>query len=841
MKHKILLMSIWLPLISMGQISLTANEMPVAGDTARFTNAVVNPLINYGATGVNHTWNFANLRNNGQDLKNYKSVTSTGIIYALFFSNLPFNPNRATVAEAGQQLPSNPLLTIDNPYNFYFRSNSVYKQVGMGAEIAGIPTPITYSQHDVIYNLPLHYNDNDTSYSAWHIGLPGLGYYGFSQTRINKVDGWGTIITPRGTYDVLRVKTQLFAKDTIAVDTLNLHFALNRPKVTQYKWLANNEVIPVLQITTTEILGLEVVTEIFYRDDYNKIQTTPLNSAYCAGSAIEVPFVANGSYNGSAFLQPANVFTAQLSDANGSFANPVSIGTLTSRVSGTISATIPANTPTGTGYRIRVVSSSPSVIGTDNGEDFSIENTPVSAISANGPLTFCENNSVVLQSVNFDPGYTYQWMVNNTNVNSAISSNHTATSSGIYTLNITNSCGSVVSNSLAVNVNPLPIASVTSSSPVTFCDGGSVLLNTLFDSTLTYQWLLNGISISGETSNILQANLSGDYKVAATNGCGTTTSVPISVVVESMPVAGNITTSTTTLCLGDSLMLNSSTSAPLIEWYLNNQLIAGAGGNSYYATVAGDYTIVASNTCGADTSAILSLMQGTPPVAVVTSSGALTFCDGDSVILTASTGNDFTYQWLLDGVYTGDTSSAITVNSNGLYHVEITNSCGTSASVAVQVIVHSAPVLPQISLVSDSLICTPALTYQWYLNNQPIAGANTPYFIPSQNGDYTVSITDSNGCSSISLVYTMTTVGLQTNSAVIKMSLFPNPFKDVLYVSHPENTTVDLFSADGRLVYSSYFSQKQLSAIATENLSKGVYYLRLSTNNETVTGKVIKN
>lgn len=143
-------------LYSQAQISITNNEMPTAGDTARFTKAVVNPLINFSATGANHTWSFGNLRNNGQDLKSYQSVSSTGFIYSLFFSNLPFNPNRANVTEPGQTLPSNPLLTITDPYNFYYRSSNVYKQVGFGAEIANIPMPVAFSQHDIIYNLPLN-------------------------------------------------------------------------------------------------------------------------------------------------------------------------------------------------------------------------------------------------------------------------------------------------------------------------------------------------------------------------------------------------------------------------------------------------------------------------------------------------------------------------------------------------------------------------------------------------------------------------------------------------------------------------------------------------------------
>jgi hypothetical protein len=69
------------------------------------------------------------------------------------------------------------------------------------------------------------------------------------------------------------------------------------------------------------------------------------------------------------------IFTAQLSDANGSFASPINIGAVSSATSGYINVTIPAGTPNGTGYRIRVVSASPAQTGADNGTNISIQSS----------------------------------------------------------------------------------------------------------------------------------------------------------------------------------------------------------------------------------------------------------------------------------------------------------------------------------------------------------------------------------------------------------------------------------------------------------------------------------
>lgn len=95
-------------------------------------------------------------------------------------------------------------------------------------------------------------------------------------------------------------------------------------------------------------------------------------SPFCAGeSGINVPFTYTPAY-----LFPVGIttFTAQLSDATGSFILPVILQSVASDTSGSqsISVTIPPLTPSGTGYRIRVVSDDPSATSTDNGSDLTI-------------------------------------------------------------------------------------------------------------------------------------------------------------------------------------------------------------------------------------------------------------------------------------------------------------------------------------------------------------------------------------------------------------------------------------------------------------------------------------
>lgn len=91
------------------------------------------------------------------------------------------------------------------------------------------------------------------------------------------------------------------------------------------------------------------------------VSGTPFSLPTCTATATgTVAFTSSGTFTG-------NTYTAQLSDASGSFASPTTIGTLVSNAnSGNINITIPAGTGSGTGYLIRVISDGPSITGSNS-------------------------------------------------------------------------------------------------------------------------------------------------------------------------------------------------------------------------------------------------------------------------------------------------------------------------------------------------------------------------------------------------------------------------------------------------------------------------------------------
>lgn len=106
----------------------------------------------------------------------------------------------------------------------------------------------------------------------------------------------------------------------------------------------------------------------------NAITTTSVSTSPfildCSTAATgTVDFTSVGTFNAG------NTYTAQLSDALGDFTTPTVIGTLNSTANnGTINISIPVGTASGSLYRIRIVSSDPAIVGTDNGTDITISN-----------------------------------------------------------------------------------------------------------------------------------------------------------------------------------------------------------------------------------------------------------------------------------------------------------------------------------------------------------------------------------------------------------------------------------------------------------------------------------
>ena len=845
-----LTLSLALAVVLPAQVQIGENEMPHQNDEIHRTRANPDPTIDFATTGADHQWDFMDLSTASEDVTAYQTVSSTNIVYALIYADIFFNANRANHAKEGVDIPFNQLLPITNPFTFLYHSPTVYRKVGFGVELSGIPVPIIFNSPDVIYELPMDYGDVSASSSGYQLDIPTLAYYGYEQERSNEVDGWGTIATPAGSFDVLRVKTTILAHDTINLDTLSLGFTIDRPVIREYKWLAQDLRVPVLQINTTELFGTEIATEIFFYDLPHTITVVPpLAATLCPGSEFQLAYEATGSYNAGGFFIPSNEFIAQLSDANGDFSNPVFLGQVTATTSGTITVTIPMDTPLGTGYRIRVISNSPAYVGTDNGFDLMIDDAqPSAVISANGPTEFCGGGSVILSA---EPvSGTYQWQQDDFDIEGAQNTTLEVTVSGNYSLVVTNACGSDVSDPISVVVGDAPIYAFDQPAYLS-CDGSPITITAVDisgQSDLTYEWSLNNVVLSGESGTSLLAAEAGAYSLTVMNtvtGCSYTAD-PVEVSIDQIATPAVSADGPVAFCAGGSVTL-SVEPVPGIsyQWAVDGTDIDGATGPELPVDQAGSYTVVAASTGCSSAASTFLVVTVHPLPEVPTITGVAAFCAGGSTTLATDDLPGLSYEWSMNGdSIDGATGTLVDVAAAGNYSVTVSTTEGCSASSeATTVVENPLPAQPVIMQMDDELITSGDGTFQWLLEGNLIDGATGETYLPSENGNYNVMITDANGCSSTSDAFAYISTAV-VDSDVIDFSFHPNPSNGQVFIDLPSGITKGasllLTDAAGRKL-----SQRNVSGttmtLELGAFEAGLYFLHLLNNGAVTTHRLVRD
>lgn len=334
-------------------------------------------------------------------------------------------------------------------------------------------------------------------------------------------------------------------------------------------------------------------------------------------------------------------------------------------------------------------------------------------LSASSSTTFCSGGSVILSSGHASGN---AWSTGATTPTISVNTG------GVYTLTVSTACATA-SASQTVTVLPATTASITPAGPTTFCQGGSVILNSNVTSGNSWS--------SGATTSSISVNTSGIYTLTVSGACGTATAIQ-GVTVNPLPTATISFTGTPTICPGGSITLTASGGSTYV-WS------TGATSSSINVTSAGTYTVQSVNGCGTATSSPVTVSELTLPTVQVSGGGNL--CAGDSLLLTATGGSNFVWS-------TGATSAAIYVHNGGNYTVFSGNSCGTvSASALVNAISVSAnpvantmsgnaPLTVQFSNASSSNVTT------WYWNFGDGSGDNSPApqhtFVTA--GTYTVTL-----------------------------------------------------------------------------------------------------
>jgi gliding motility-associated-like protein len=345
---------------------------------------------------------------------------------------------------------------------------------------------------------------------------------------------------------------------------------------------------------------------------------------------------------------------------------------------------------------------------------------------------------------------TYQWFDSNGIINGATSSVLNISTSGTYTVEVTNSNGCKASETSTVTLTPRPVATITPDGALSQCIGNNI--------ELCGTGATNFIWSTGETTACINRTITGSESITLVTfddiSCPSLPSA-VQVVPYSTPDVRIVEGLVVNVC-GSSTTLNAqSAGANTYQWFDSNGIINGATSSVLNISTSGTYTVEVTNSNGCKASEISTVTLTPRPVATITPDGALSQCIGNNIELCGTGASN--YLWS-----TGEGTQCINRIFAGIESISLIVYDDISCpSLPVQMVIRgNRP--PQVSILQgrDVHICGDSVNlntqvngvgpfaFQWADGNGPILGANAGTFTAFASGNYSVEVTDNNGCKS---------------------------------------------------------------------------------------------
>jgi hypothetical protein len=272
------------------------------------------------------------------------------------------------------------------------------------------------------------------------------------------------------------------------------------------------------------------------------------------------------------------------------------------------------------------------------GSSSALVNTlPVPSVVFSGVQTICAGQSTTITAIS-GGGSSFLW---DANVPVAMRNMATITVSPAntttYSVTVTGANNCTTVGTIAVTVNPLPIAAIAGATTV--CQNGTTTLTATGGGT--YQWSANVTSANGATAVVSPSSAPVVYTVTVTDlGCSAIASITITTVAA--PTA-TINAPSTTVCKGTSITLTASggTMPPAFPYNWSNS------GNTAAITVSPavttTFTVTVTNSANCTDTESVTIQVINPPIAngVVTPPSCVNGTDG-SINITVTSGAPIT-------------------------------------------------------------------------------------------------------------------------------------------------------------------------------------------------------
>lgn len=440
------------------------------------------------------------------------------------------------------------------------------------------------------------------------------------------------------------------------------------------------------------------------------------------------------------------------------------------------------------------------------------------------------NGSATVSASGGAPGYSYLWGNNQTGATA------TGLSEGESTVTVTDANGCSTTQTVVITEPTELTATATGgTTPCGQNNGSATVTPTGGTPNYTYAW-----SPSGGNQATASGLGGGIFTVTVTDANGCTTTATATITNTGGPTV-QVTNTQNVSCAGGSngsvtLSASGGGSPYTYTWTPGNQ-----SGPTLSNAAAGTYSYSVTNTLGCVTTGEVTVTQPTAlwPNAVASNVSCKGYEDGEISASPMGGTPPYSYNWS-----NGGTGPTITGIEAGPYTLTVTdaNGCTRDTSFVIVFIINFSASITQ-SGNTLTANATGAVSYQWYLNNQPIAGATGPTYTYTQSGNYYVLATDANGCEAASNIVEATFIGVdETVFGEVAISVDPANGQIAISGTRPLSSVTrwQLQESTGRIVRQGWLINGQLRhTIEMDGLANGMYIVNLTADQGKLTRKVL--